>query len=378
MGKSILQGGKKAAYEKQINYWIFDTDFFILTLYDHLGSIRQSEEYVNKCRSRIGIIDHSWEHLDYYYKYCIRELNIKLNCFDFEGVIARSEPLLKLLTATQKLFVQISKLEGEKERVRSGRLGSLYGVQLQAYTNMIRRNPELYPKALALSDLAIEEFKDNQSSLERHYLYRCQLLVETDKMQEALECFLKSVEIDESQTNVFSLVINEVYKQKDKPKVYVLYHYTNLARHFMEKDDPIGKAMYASLISRDELTESIESDQTKEHPWNLILWNISICHRIAGNLRAAGNMYEKAIAISTKRPEDLTMYSHAFSMAAERMLYYRNRNISIFEETRNQYKQMELIYHAGNPPETMKEAFPQIGNCQDIEIIERIAEGYLK
>ena len=376
MGLSELQGKEKTEYEKQINYWIFDTDFFILTLYDHLGNIRQCEEYAKECRRRIGIIDHSWEYLDYYYKYCIRELNIKLNFFDFEDVLTRSSPLLELLKATKNLFMQISKLEGETDKVKSGRLGSLYGVRLQAYTNLIRSNPELFPEAIALSDMALKEF-DDQSSLERQYLYRCQLLVEVDKMQEALESLLKSVELDGKQPNVFSKIVDEIYKRRD-PKVYVLYHYTNVDRNFMEKKDPIGQAMYNALISKDALIEDIAGDQKNEHPWNLILWNISVCHRIVGKTGKAKEMYKKAIKISTNNPDNLTMYSHALSISAENVLFTRSHSNSEKKEAEDEYKHIEHVFRSKQPLASMGKAFPKFEREMSDSYFGEIARAYLK
>ena len=57
--------------KEEIDFWIFDTDFFILTMYDHIGNASMCEKYLDVCRANVYSINHSWEHIDYYFKFRI-------------------------------------------------------------------------------------------------------------------------------------------------------------------------------------------------------------------------------------------------------------------------------------------------------------------
>ncbi len=130
------------------DYWQFDTDFYLLTMYDHIGNADKCAEYADFCNKHIGVVSHSWEHIDYYFNFRIRELNQMIGRFDFENVLMKSQPLIDALQSAKELFSMISP-EGSDIQ-RSELLGKVYGVRLEAYTNLIHDHPEYYPQALTV------------------------------------------------------------------------------------------------------------------------------------------------------------------------------------------------------------------------------------
>ena len=54
-----------------VPFWRFDTYYYILTMYDHVGNTAKCQEYLKKCQENISCVNRSWEHIDYYFGFCI-------------------------------------------------------------------------------------------------------------------------------------------------------------------------------------------------------------------------------------------------------------------------------------------------------------------
>lgn len=323
---------EQLAFEKQIDYWTFDTNFYILTMYDHIGNPIKCSEYLTLCRSSIGSINQTWEHLDYYLKYCIRELNCLIGQFRFEEVIEKSNGLLKILLDAKNLFGLIGAYDNTGTSPRSELLGKLYGVRLEAFMNLLQESPELANEALQASDNAIAEFS-SPDDLRRQYQYRCQLMVELLRPEDAISCLFMSFGEQAEGEESYKKLIGMIYKNPEKPSIFSLFHYTNVMKLLFKTNHKDAETMFNSLASFQSFADQIQKRTMKGHPWNLILWNLSYCYRETGKTSLADSLFRKAVEITQVDPENITMYSFSISMTADYLAYcitnnLKNRNVS--------------------------------------------------
>lgn len=298
-------------------YWMFDTDFYLLTMYDHIGNADKCTAYFERCNSRIGVASHSWEHIDYYFNFRIRELNRLIGQFDFESVLAKSEPLIEALQSVKELFSIIDPSPDKDNSLRSETLGKVYGVRLEAYTNLLHDHPEYYEKALETSNLALAEFS-KPFDLHRQYQYRCLMFVTAGKVEEALEALLQAYELEYSE-NVFFRFVEIVFASGTKADVFALMHYTNVMLLLKQNNDKRAEEMKKALMANQRFMNEAKAPTEDDYPWNLILWNVGRYLRLEGSRKAADEYIAKALALTTKHKAEKTMYSFAVCIAADRL-----------------------------------------------------------
>ena len=307
-----------------VEYWMFDTDFYLLTMYDHIGNADKCTEYDHRCNARIGIICHSWEHIDYYFNFRIRELNKMIGQFDFENVLIQSEPLISALQATKELFSMIDPQQENNNNLRSELLGKVYGVRLEAFTNLLPDHPEYLEKAVEVSDLAINEFI-KPYDIHRQYQYRCLMYVTAGKADEALESLLAAYELKFSE-DVFAQFIDKAFSGP-RLDIFALFHYTNVMFLLRQGNDPRAQRMKEVLMSNQRFANELKAPIKDDYPWNLILWNIGRYYRLEGNSQKAANEYiSRALAMTIKHTQKVTMYSFAVCIAADKLAWAIEHN----------------------------------------------------
>ncbi len=361
-----LQGTENL--NKRIRYWTFDTDFFILTMADHMGNTAKCAEYLQRCRQNIEAINHSWEHIDYYFNFCIRELMCLMGQFDFKAVLDKSEKLVNIFTETKELFSLIGAYDGLDAKPKSELLGKINGIRLQAYTNLLHENPMFLEDALAASDAALAEFT-SPSDIARQYQYRCLLMIEAGKPQEALACLLQSCNISMDTPNALKMFINAAYWDAKHPNNFSLMHYTNVLRALAEVNDPCVPEVASALVQHPLFAGDLKSDAKTGHPWNLIFWNMSKYYRIIGQHEKAETMYKQALKLTKAHPEKATMYSFALSMTADWAVYCKSNDDKEATKAKRDFKNFCDKLRSGNLPASMTEWFCLEEKEADLETV---------
>lgn len=335
-----------------VEYWMFDTDFYILTMYDHLGDTNQCEEYSKRCNARIHAVNCSLEHINYYFSFRIRELNRMINRFDFESVLSQSEPLIKALLDSKELLDVIDLRSSGDQARRSPLLGKIYGVRLAAYINLLPRHPELLKDAVNTSDLAIAEFT-NPMDIQRQYQYRCLLHTVAKDTDNALSYLAKSINI-ENNDQVFPCLVKSIFPDHSKTDIFSLLHYTNLMVLLKQKHDSRAEMMKAALDTSRRFLRECQSAEENDYPWNIILWNVSRYLRMNGNKTAADNWYEQALSRTTKHRSEITMYSFALCMCADRLHWYETHEPQHTKAAQRSYDSTYRKFQEMSMPDTIR------------------------
>ena len=362
--------------QTDIRYWAFDTHFYLLTMYDHIGNPRKCQEHLQACRERIDSVNHSWEHIDYYFNFCIRELNVLMGRLDFETVIERSEELVKIFSEARDLFSIIKTYNDTEQSLQSELLGKTYGVQTEAYINLLHEDPTLYDKAIEASDKAIKEFV-KERDLSRQYQWRCLLMAEADKPDKALENLLAANSSDSIEG-----FLSKAFSMSGKGYDFLIWHYTNVMTLFKQHNNPTGDRM-ANLLLKDKVFISDERNPNKKgHPWNLTLWNISRYARMDKQPDLSKGMYRHALEITMENRDNVTMMLFALSMTADRVLALRQYDPSKVSDAEKDFDKVHAVLSKVGLTEGMmtKMRFKEIGTAKTVNNsdLARLAKVYLK
>ena len=368
-----------AGITRNLDFWRFDTEYYLLTMYDYIGNPVKCQKYQESCLQNIDCINRSWEHIDYYFGFCIRELNVMMGRFQFEEVLERSRELVNVFSEAKDLFGVIKTYNGTEQPIRSELLGKAYGVQVEAMINLLNKKPELFSEAEKVSEKAINEFSDHRD-LSRQYQWRCLLLACSGKSEEALNWLLKSSENIDNNHPVESF-INEIYMMKPGTYDFLLWHYSNVMVLFKEQNDPRGDEMAKLLMSHPHFIEDLGDEKKRNHPWNLVLWNCGIYARMINDFSGYKKMYRRAVDITCCNRENVTMMTFAISMCAERLKWCKANDAKDAPNAEIQFRNIiKQIVQAGMTNE-MKAHFRlsvKSDSSISIEQLDYLKDAYLK
>ncbi len=361
-----------------IDFWTFDTDFFLLTMYDHMGNLAKCNEYIKRCKENIHSINNSWEHIDYYFKYKLREMNCLLGQFDFETVIENDEKLITVFKNAKELFDLVGAYDETGVTPPSELLGKAYGIKLEAYINLLPIHPELEEQAITASDCALAEFTE-QSDLRRQWQYRSQLMILLDNIDEAKNCLLKSVGISSDESNPFSVFVDTTCNKANNIDSFSLMHYTNLLQASIKKKSSLISNMATALLDSALFNQIVQEHKYEGHPWQLIFWNIGKYYRDTGYKEKYQLWYKKAMEIVSQDPTQATMFSFALNMSADNLLYCMKHLPKQVHAAENEYKQLNAKFHKNEIPDSMRKRFPVYAPDEISETqLRTIAISYLR
>lgn len=363
---------------KNLVFWRFDTEYYLLTMYDHIGNPVKCQQYHESCLQNIACINRSWEHIDYYFGFCIRELNVMMGRFQFEEVLDRSGELVNIFSEAKDLFGVIKTYNGTEQPLRSELLGKAYGVQVEAMINLLDKKPELFEEAVKASDKAINEFTDHRD-LSRQYQWRCLLLACSGKSEEALSWLLKASEnIDESHP--FESFINEAYLMKPGTYDFLLWHYSNVMVLFKEQNDPRGDEMARVLMSHPHFLEDLANEEKRNHPWNLVLWNCGKYARMINNLSVYKRMHRRAVDITCCNRDNVTMMTFAISITADRLSWCRTTGAKDEPNAEIEFRNVVKQIKQAGTTEEMDRHFMIVSDNTNFtsDMLTRLKYAYLK
>ncbi len=369
------------ALAQEVAFWIFDTNFYIITLYNHIGNVAKCAEYLEICNQSIRVINHSWEHIDYYFNFRIRELNCLKGCFAFDAVLEKVNKLLDVLSSAKELFDMIDTSDGTTGGLRSELLGKAYGVKLETYINLVGRHPELLDEAIKTSDLAMAEFTA-ANDLQRQYQNRSMLMLAAGKPEEALDWLLRVYDLKASEEGALDTFLACVYRKPKEPMQFPLWHYADVMLALGQAGSPQGKQMFDALMRSDAFRSDItntEADASGDgYPRNMTLWCLSRWYRMTGSVKAAEAYYNRAMTITQKEKSKVTMYTFSISMLADHLLWEIEKNGLKAKQAGTQMARCVSTFCAREIPEPMRRHFEQ---CEDADVttyLTNCSTAYLK
>ena len=376
--KYILQPlSEKIGSQRTLAFWKFDTDFYLLTMYDHIGNANKCQEYLQLCRSNIDCVNRSWEHIDYYFRFCIRELNVLMGRYAFEEVLERSEKLIKIFTEAREMFSLIKTYGGKEQELRSELLGKAYGVRLEAIINLLNRKPELLDEALLMSDLALKEF-DGERDISRQYQWRCLLMVEARRSNDAVDALWKALSVDQDPKPI-NAFIEKAYLLNAGYRDFLLWHYTNTMLLLKEEKNPQADDMAIALLKDRRFLDELKNPEKKGHPWNLVVWNIAKYSRSLGKVAEYKGFYKKALRMTRENKSHVTMLTFALSMSADRLLWCQRNSVKDTEQAQTEFEAVFKQINGAGLTKEMKEIF-RANKCFafEEENLSGIINAYLK
>lgn len=198
---------------EEIGRWMFDTDFYLLTMADHMGDAKGCELYGQRCRENIGIVMQGWEQLDYYFSFCIRENNVLMGRFDFEGVLKRTARLEGIAVECHTLADLVREDMGIESDMRSVSIGKLMGQRVEAYANLLGGHPEWLEDALRASDQALSAFRLPEDC-HRQVQYRAALYLRVNQPKKALAILAGVSDVGEDIVGICEKYLKEA---EEKP-----------------------------------------------------------------------------------------------------------------------------------------------------------------
>ncbi len=368
------------AMKKEAAFWLFDTDFYIVTMYNHIGNVSKCAEYLNRCNDNIHVVSRSWEHIDYYFNFRIRELNCLKGCFDFEAVQEKAQQLIDVLSNAKELFGMIE--PNNANASKSELLGKAYGILLETYLNQVGNHPELLEKALVTSDLAMEEFS-SVSDLQRQKQNRSTLLLAAGKPVEALDWLLRVFDLSMTSVDALETLIGCIYQQPNHPMQFPLWHYTDVMLALGKSGDPMGRKMFEALNRSEAFNRDIKNTDADNagdgYPRNLTLWNISRYHRMTGNAKAADAYFTRARNITKKDAEKVTLYSFSLSMEADRLLWRVQKGEEKAKQAQAEMERtVKSFCERKNVPDAMKRHFMQCEHDDPVTYLTNCSRAYLR
>ncbi len=363
---------------QDISYQIFDTDFYILTMYDHMGNTPKCSDYLAKCNANIGAVNRSWEHMDYYFKYKLREMNCLIGQFDFDRVLSEGAKTVSTLNDAKELFDAIGVNDGTGSIPSSELLGKTHGIRLEAYINLIKKKPEYLKEAIEASEAAIQEFTES-SDIRRQLQYRSQLMAEAGDTDEAVKQLLRSYQIDNIKKSSFASFLEKAHGEgTDRTDPFSIMHYTNVMISAMLNKSGTAADMAEALFEDQQTMKIIENRSYSGHPWQITLWNIGKYYRMTGRKEKYEQYYRLALDIAMEDPTRSTMFSFAVSMSADYLLYVREQMPRKQTQAETEFRKILAKFYKAGLPQAMKDWFPQPSDPAKNSELQQLADNFLK
>ena len=278
----VLQEFGRLGGDGFANQLALDIEFYLLTVYTHIGDVKKANELEIKCEERVNKLPVTLETISYRLKFETRKIVNLINCFEFDEALLRIDSHIKRCREIKEILGLMS--DGE---TYYDELAKALGTRVQIKTFMLRKDGSLYESGKIDSEEAILEFS-NQADKRRQYLYRVQLEIEHGDYEEALR-FLK---MSANLTSESSL--KELWEQLIRDSAFGVNAYVKLMSESVNWNT--SKEMYESLSKSTYITDILKQERLF-HPSEIILWKYASYCANNAMLNAAQKCYDKAMAI---------------------------------------------------------------------------------
>lgn len=288
----------------------FDVHFYRLTVATHEGNTLEEQREIALCRKILPTLPATYEKMDYFLKYKLREVEYLKNIYDFERAIEELNRLEKILTSTVELMTLIDDLNDLTPNMRSTTLGKVLGSRAATKIYLAATKPALLFSAREDLERAAEQFSTFADKA-RQFQLRSMLETVAGNFQQSLTWLGKAFG---AEKNPNPAKILSAIKNFAGIKTFGLLHYANLMAAAMAARHPLGLEMFAAWTSLNAEELLINSTQ---YPVPIILWRAGKCRALQG-LKSAKNFYDDAAKILLANPANLTLFSEGILVEADR------------------------------------------------------------
>lgn len=286
----------------------FDLHFFRLTTATHQGDMEGAEQQIKICRDKLSGLPATWETMDYYISYKLREVEHLKNKFDFIEAISNLNKLERILNDAVSVVQMIDELGSFGENLKSTTLGKVLGSRVTARCYYSLERPDELALARLDSDAALEQFS-NEYDKKRQYTTRTMVEYMDGNFEEALEWLCRACDIEEYSPEE----LLEALKRDKNRSVFSIYYYTGLMAAALLKGHKIGEEMFDSW---NKITPEEIIPDSREYPVNIILWKIGTCKAFKQS-GAAAEYYHEAVSVTNNQINNLPNYVARLAMKAE-------------------------------------------------------------
>lgn len=331
-----------------------DIKFYMLTLYTHMGDIKNAIKCIENCDKYIASLENNWKTIEYRFQYSNRKIVNRINMFDFGRALQESEELVEKCNNIKEA-IELWAEDGAK--IKFDELAKALGSQVQIYTFMLREQPGLYEEAVKISDAAIGEF-GTEKDIQRQYTYRSQLETEKKEYDNALKYLFKANGLPEDAS------IKELAVKTEENSSYNHSAYIRLMAEGTLQGWDKSREMYG-IISKsriiNDILEKMEKQDEKviQHPYEIILWKWG-SYETENNMLSAGMEKMEKAAMICFQNEELTLHfiglAILFELYAAALKYSLKNQKGILKKLKKNYNHvygMEL-------PESMENIFKNI------------------
>lgn len=286
----------------------FDLHFLRLTTATHQGDVSGAEERIQICREKLARLPATWETMDYYLSYKLREAEQQKNMYDFRGAIANLDKLEQILTDAVSVVQMIDDLGEFGEKIKSTTLGKVLGSRVTARCYLSYETPEELALARRDSDAAMEQFH-RAADKARQSMVRSMVEYLDGQFGEALLWLGRACGVEDAAP----AKLLDVFRRDKNASVFGILHYTSLMAHALQKGHPLGEELFSAwnVVPPD----AIIPDQ-RLYPVNIILWRIGTAKAVM-QPGAAEPYYKEAISVTDSNPMNLPHFMARLAMKAE-------------------------------------------------------------
>lgn len=356
-------------YNEQLD---FDMHFFMLTIATHKGEVDAESEEISKCRSLVKKLPYTWENLEYYLNYKMREIEHLNNIFDFSATIGELNKLENILSNAVELIGMIDELDEFANNIKSTTLAKVLNSRGRIRCFGILDN-DTYELALKDFENARKHFVE-ESDISRVYQGMTLLECVFGNYDKAIRMLALSVGIDDDIT--YEKIISAI--QKDgKFNQFVLVQYVNIMTKWSKINILESGKMYTALYNSSVVKKVLEENNIC-YPVTVIKWRIARYLAMKGNNKAL-SLYRNARKQSLVNKKQYTIYAQGLSMWAEQLALVKIGN----KEYLNELTELINIYDEFSIkiPVSMQKYFTDwheiLEACKSLNQIEA-KEGLLK
>lgn len=290
--------------------FFFDIHFYRLTVATHEGNTFEEQREIGLCREILPTLPATFEKLDYFLKYKLREVEYLKNTYDFERALKELNRLEKILSNTSELLNLIDDLDDFAKDIRSTTLGKVIGSRAVTKIYLSTTKPDLIASAREDLVKSVEQFFDT-SDKARQFQSFSMLETVAGNFQESLSWLGKAFAVNEKPSPASVLL---AIKNFAGLKTFGLLHYANLMTAAMTARNALGRELFDTWISLN--AEDFLKDSS-QYPVPIILWRAGKCRALLGQ-KTAKNFYDNAIKFLLGNPASLTLFVEGLIIEADK------------------------------------------------------------
>ena len=332
-------------HDVQLDRLYFDLHFFRLTIATHRGDYKTEREEIEICREALKHLPSTYETLDYYLKYKLREIEHLKNCYAFREALEKLEALENTFKSMMELVGRIDELGGVSTGMTSGTLGSVYGSMAMTHCFLGLSEPENFARAVDDFQKSLAQFP-KAADRSRSYQSRAAAAYWSGQWSEALS-FLSLAFTGDSNGDART-TLSAILKEKPLSRSFGMMHFSSVMARAMLAENPLGGTMWEAWQSL-----SPHLGEKDEYPVSINLWRLATCAALLNDERAEA-WYQRAIGQSMQNLNAYASIAAGLTMQLERIALLPN------EQTETYIKQFQEDYEgfmASEAPETMRAYF---------------------